>query len=150
MSPIAVGATAPPILGVAIDHGPLAVLFYKITCPVCQMAAPKVDAFERAYPGRIVGVGQDPPEALEGFSREFGMGFRSVADLAPYEASDAYGIEVVPTLVVIGVDRIVEDVVRSWDRDGFNRASRRLAGLAGTAYAPVSEPGDGLPAFRPG
>lgn len=150
MSSIALGATAPPIPGVGIDHCPLAVLFYKVTCPVCQMAAPKVDAFERAYPGRIVGVGQDPPEALEGFSREFGMGFRSVTDLAPYEASDAYGIEVVPTLVLIGEGGIVEDVVQSWDRDGLNRASRRLAELTGGGYAPISDPGDGLPAFRPG
>lgn len=150
MSPIAVGASAPPITGVEIGDGALAVLFYKVTCPVCQMAAPKVDGFERAYAGRIVGVGQDPPEALEGFSREFGMGFRSVADLEPFEASEAYGIEVVPTLVVIGDDGVVEDVVQSWDREGLNRASRRLAELAGEAYAPISDPTDGLPAFRPG
>ena len=54
------GSSAPPIPGVDFDTGPLALFFYKVTCPVCQLAAPKVAEFQRAYPGRIVGVGQDP------------------------------------------------------------------------------------------
>jgi hypothetical protein len=44
----------------------------------------------------------------------------------------------------------VAEVVESWDREGINRASATLAGLLGKDPAVVSEPGDGLPAFRPG
>jgi len=151
VSPLPVGSVAPaiPDPGPLLD-GPHAVVFYKVTCPVCQMAAPRLRTLEEAYPGRVVAVGQDPPPKLEAFDREFGLGIASITDDPPYPLSDAFGIEVVPTVFVLDADRRVQDVVQSWDRDGLNRASARLAELAGAAYRPVSDPSDGLPAFRPG
>lgn len=145
---VAVGTPAPSAPGA--PAGAHALLFYKVTCPTCQMAAPPMDRFERAYPGRIAGIGQDPPEKLAEFSRTYEMTFPSEPDLPPYDVSNAYGIEHVPTLVVVDGDGMVADVVESWDRDGLNRASGRLAGLLGAEPAAVSEPGDGLPDFRPG
>ncbi len=150
MSPIGPGSPAPPVRGVDLSAGPVALFFYKVTCPVCRQAAPKATAFERAYPGRVVGVGQDPEGDLEAFSREWDMAIRSIVDAEPYEASNAYGIEVVPTLVLVGEGGVVDDVVQAWDRDGYNRVSLRLAELTGREYAVVSDPGDGLPPFRPG
>jgi thiol-disulfide isomerase/thioredoxin len=147
---IEVGQAAPPLPGVAFGDGALAVVFYKVTCPVCQMAAPKVDVMARAYPGRVVGVGQDPPDALERFGREFGMDVPALPDLPPYDASNAYGIESVPTLFVIDAAGTVADAVVSWDRSGYNRASARLAELLGVEPVTVSESSDGLPPFRPG
>jgi thiol-disulfide isomerase/thioredoxin len=125
-------------------------VFYKVTCPVCQMAAPKVDVMARAYPGRVVGVGQDPSDALERFGGEFGMDVPAVPDLPPYDASNAYGIESVPTLFVIDTSGRVADAVVAWDRAGYNRASARLAALLGVEPVTVSESSDGLPPFRPG
>ncbi len=150
MTALQPGSPAPPIAGVPARDGPLALFFYKVTCPVCQMAAPKVAAFHRAYPGAIVGVGQDPRDKLAAFDREFGLGFSSVPDLPPYEVSDAYGIRVVPTVFVVAPDGTVLSAVESWDRDGLNDASRRLAEATGLPYVAISEPGDGLPPFRPG
>jgi thiol-disulfide isomerase/thioredoxin len=150
MAAIEVGRSAPPVPGVAFGDGPLALVFYKVTCPVCQMAAPKVEIMARAYPGRVVGVGQDPPDALERFGREFGMDVSAVPDLPPYDASNAYGIESVPTLFVIDATGTVADTVVSWDRAGYNRASAGLAELLGIEPVTVSESSDGLPPFRPG
>jgi len=130
--------------------GPTALFFYKVTCPVCQMAAPAARKFEQAYPGRIAGIGQDPAEKLAEFDRQYGLGFATVADLPPYDTSNAYGIISVPTLFLVGTDGMVLESVPSWDRDGYNAVSQRLAGLTGGAYVPISEPGDGLPPFRPG
>lgn len=144
------GAPAPPVHGVTFVDGPTAVGFYKVTCPVCQMAAPKIEALGRAYPGRVVGVGQDPNGELERFGREFGMAVPAVPDLPPYDVSNAFGIETVPTVVLVGGDGTVVDTVVSWDRDGYNRVSARLAELAGAEPVVVSEPSDGLPPFRPG
>jgi thiol-disulfide isomerase/thioredoxin len=145
---IAVGSQAPPAPG--SPGGPHAILFYKVTCPTCQMAAPAIDRFERAYPGSITGIGQDPPEKLTDFSATYAMSFPSAPDLPPYDVSNAYGISHVPTLVVVDADGIVADVVESWDRESLNRASARLATLVGADPSKVSEPGDGLPDFRPG
>lgn len=144
------GAPAPPVHGVTFVDGPTAVAFYKVTCPVCQMTAPKIEALGRAYPGRVVGVGQDPNGELERFGREFGMAVPAVPDLPPYDVSNAFGIETVPTVVLVGADGTVVDTVVSWDRDGYNRVSARLAELAGAEPVVVSEPSDGLPPFRPG
>jgi hypothetical protein len=63
--------------------------------------------------------------------------------------SNAYGIEVVPTLFLVE-DGVVTDVTESWDREGWNRVGSRLAGALGQSIAPLSEDGDGLPVFRPG
>jgi thiol-disulfide isomerase/thioredoxin len=150
MAVIAVGEAAPPVPGITFADGPVALVFYKVTCPVCQMAAPKVDAMARAYPGRVVTVGQDPADELERFGREFGMNVPAVPDLPPYDASNAYGIESVPTLFVIDRTGAVADAVVSWDRAGYNRASARLAELLGVEPATVSDSSDGLPPFRPG
>ena len=150
MEPLAAGSPAPAVPGVEFAAGPNVVLFYKVTCPVCQLAAPKVERFEQAYPGHIVGIGQDPPERLEAFEHEYGLSFRSVADVEPYGLSNAYGIRVVPTAFLVGRDATIARAVESWDRDGLNELSLRLSELTERQYAAISEPGDGLPSFRPG
>ena len=124
--------------------------FYKVSCPVCQMAAPVVQRFEDAYPGRITGIGQDPPEALAGFASRFGMAFASMPDAPPYSVSEGFGILVVPTTFLIDGGGTIVETVESWDRDGLNEVSRRLAQLSGRDYASISAAGDGLPPFRPG
>jgi peroxiredoxin len=148
--PLQPGAAAPPIPGIELGEEPRLLFFYKVTCPVCQMAAPKIGAMAGAYPGRTAGIGQDPPDRLREFSREHGLAFPSLADTAPYAISDGYGVRVVPTLFLVDAGGTVAGVAESWDRDGFNRLSRALAEATGADFTPVSEPGDGLPAFRPG
>jgi len=151
VSALDVGQVAPDIPGVDFGRaGPLALFFYKVTCPVCQMAAPKVQAFEDAYPGRIVGVGQDPPENLARFKAEYSMSFASLPDLPPYDVSNAYGIEAVPTMFLVNGAGTILASAESWDREGVNALSHQLADLTGSAYRSISEPGDGLPPFRPG
>jgi hypothetical protein len=146
---VAPGAAAPPVPGLDLEDGSRILFFYKVTCPVCQMAAPTAERIHEAIPGRIAGIGQDPPERLEAFERTYGLTLTTTPDLPPYPVSEAYGIRVVPTLVL--VDRgTVADVVESWDRDGWNRAVKELSERAGDPFRPVSEPADGLPSFRPG
>lgn len=150
LEPLQPGSAAPPIPGVDFAAGPVALFFYKVTCPVCQLAGAPTSRFERAYPGRIHGIGQDPPEKLAEFERAYGLGFPSVADLPPYELSDEYGVRTVPTTFLVETDGSIRDVVESWDREGLNRLSKELASLLGTEAATISEPADGLPPFRPG
>jgi thiol-disulfide isomerase/thioredoxin len=149
MAPIGTGSMAPPIPGVDLRDGPRAVWFYKVTCPVCQMAAPVAERLHAAFPQTVVGVGQDPVPQLEAFGSQYGVSFPTVPDLAPYDVSEDYGIRVVPTLVVVTEGR-VSDVVESWDRDGYNRASSSLGVLTGREALGVSDEDDGLPFFRPG
>lgn len=146
---IAKGADAPPVAGVDL-RGPRLLVFFKTTCSVTQMAGPALARLGDAYAGAVIGVGQDPPDALAGFAAEVGWSFPQVADAPPYVASDAYGITSAPTVVVVDGHDVVADVVESWDRDGLNRASATLANLLGTDAVLASTPDDGLPDFKPG
>lgn len=146
MASLQPGDRAPSLEGL---NGPAAVVFYKVTCPTCQMAAPAMEHLYRAYTDRFLAVVQDPPERAEEFARAYDVTFPATTDAPPYEVSDAFRVEVVPTLFVVA-DGKVHDVAESWDRDGWNRAAANLAGLLGTKPAAVSHEGDGLPPFRPG
>jgi thiol-disulfide isomerase/thioredoxin len=149
MKPLVPGSAAPPVPGVDFATGPKALWFYKVTCPVCQMAAPIAHSLDQAYPGRFTGIGQDPLERLQAFERDYGLGFASRPDLPPYELSNAYGIRVVPTLFLVGPEGTVVDLVESWDRDGYLRASTRLADMMEVPDAELGIPAH-LPPFRPG
>jgi hypothetical protein len=143
------GASAPPVEGVSV-RGPRALVFYKASCSVTAMAGDALARLGDAYPGAVVAVGQDPPGILAAFAGEHGWAFPQVPDLAPYTASDAYGISSAPTVVVVDGRDLVADAVESWDRDGMNRVSATLAGLLGADPVTLSTPDDGLPAFKPG
>lgn len=144
---IAVGADAPEV---GAPPGPHALVFYKVTCSVTQLAGPALARLGAAYDGAVLGVGQDPQHELDAFAAEHGWGFPQVPDLAPYQASNAYGIASAPTVIVVDGDGRVADVVESWDREGMNRASARLAGLLRADPEVLSTEADGLPAFKPG
>jgi hypothetical protein len=146
---IGVGSPAPGIAGVDLQ-GPCALVFFKVTCGTTQLATPAIERLAQAHPARVVGLGQDPPDALDSFARTYALTLPLVEDPPPYAASDAYGITSAPTLVIVDGAGVVADVAASWDRDAWNRAAGTLAGLTGADPGPVSEPGDGLPDFKPG
>jgi hypothetical protein len=146
---IQTGAQAPPVEG-ATREGPHVLVFFKVTCGTTQLAAPVIERLAQAFPGRVVGVGQDPQPALDAFSTEYGLSLPLVPDLDPYEASDAYGIVSAPTAVAVGGDGAVLDVAESWDRDAWNRLAAGFADAVGAPVSTVSDPDDGLPAFKPG
>ncbi len=123
--------------------GPAVLAFFKATCPVCQMVAPKVDALARSG-ARVVAIGEDPVPTLAAYRTSHGQDVPTLSEPAPYRVSGAYGLTTVPTIFLVDGDGVVRDAVAGWDRDGWNR----LAVAAGGA--PVSAAGDGLPPFRPG
>jgi thiol-disulfide isomerase/thioredoxin len=124
-------------------EGPVVLAFFKTTCPVCQMAAPKVQALAESGL-RVVAVGQDPPPAIRSYAERHGQEVTTLSEPAPYPVSDAFGIDTVPSLFLVGEDGTVRDAVVSWDRGAWNRLAEEAGG------APVSDEGDGLPPFRPG
>jgi peroxiredoxin len=124
-------------------EGPVLLAFFKATCPVCQMAAPKVQALADSGV-RVVAVGEDPPPEIRSYSDRHGQKVTTLSEPDPYPVSDAFGIDTVPTLFLVGEDGTVRDTVVSWDRDAWNRIAEEAGGTA------VSDEGDGLPPFRPG
>jgi peroxiredoxin len=124
-------------------EGPVVLAFFKTTCPVCQMAAPKVQAMADGG-ARVLAVGEDPPEALRAFAERHGQRVTTVTEASPYAVSAAFELHTVPALVLVDADGTVLDSVFSWEREGWNRIAERAGA------PPVSHEGDGLPAQRPG
>ncbi len=123
--------------------GPAVLAFFKVTCPVCQMVAPKLRALAEGG-ARVLAVGQDPAAALVRYAGEHGQGVPTVSEAAPYGVSSAYGVSSVPSLFVVDPGGVVADAVAGWDRDRWNAVA------AAVNAPPVSVEGDGLPVFRPG
>jgi peroxiredoxin len=123
--------------------GPTVVAFFKVTCPVCQMAAPKVQALADGG-ARVVAIGEDPAPRLTAYARDYGQAVPTVSEPPPYRVSDAYDVVAVPTLFLVDEDGTVADAVSGWDRERWNQVA------ASVGVGPVSTPGDGLPPYRPG
>jgi peroxiredoxin len=146
---IAVGDRAPKVPGATLE-GPHVLVFFKVTCSTTQIATPAIERLARGYPGRIIGVAQDPRPALDAFAGKYGLSLPLVPDLDPYDASDAYGIVSAPTAIAVGASGAVLSVAESWDRDAWNRLSATFADELAVVPATVSDEGDGLPDFKPG
>src|SRR5580700_10798395 len=83
--------------------GPILLVFFKASCPVCQMTLPYVERIHRnRTPGSltIYGVSQDDAETTREFTAQFGIGFPMLLDTeeSGYPASNAYGLSHVPSL----------------------------------------------------
>lgn len=125
------------------SDGPVVLAFFKATCPVCQLVAPKVTALADGG-ARVTAIGEDPPAKLSAYSEQFGQRVRTVSEPAPYEVSGAYGLTAVPSVFLVDGEGVVQDAVAGWDRERWN-ALARAAGASS-----ISDEGDGLPVFRPG
>jgi peroxiredoxin len=151
---LSVGDKAPSFTLPAIDggeevtdpwtEGPTVLAFFKVSCPVCKMVAPMLTKLSEGG-ARVVAVGQDPPEVIAQYRESQGQRVPSVSEPAPYEVSEAYGLEAVPTLFLVGPDGGIQEALPGWNRDTWNELAATL-GLA----EPLSTPDDGLRPFRPG
>ena len=142
---------APETLAGWLATGPVAIAFFKISCPVCQLAFPFLDRIARRGGGglRIVGISQDEAGLTARFAERFGVGFWLGMDRAAggYPASNAYGLTHVPSIFVVEPDGAIS---RQWS--GFSKVEmEKLAARAGGEGAPpLFGPGDAVPEWKAG
>ena len=139
----------------ARKKGPVVAVFFKVSCPVCQMALPYLDRIYRAYEksGRFtfVGVSQDNAADTKVFNRQFSVSFPVVLDPAgKYPASNAYGLTNVPTFFLISTQGEIEFASVSWSRADVEQLNRRLAAASDAAAIQVFQPGEKVAEYKPG
>src|SRR5437899_1710457 len=123
MPALAPGATAPDIslstldgrqlsLDGAESSTPVVAAFFKVGCPTCQYAFPYLERIYKAYPKdkvTFVGVSQDTKNDTAEFTKQYGVTFPVLLDdMKKYPASNAYGLEYVPSIFVISPSSKVE------------------------------------------
>jgi peroxiredoxin len=141
-------------LASALEAGPVVLAFFKVSCPVCQMAFPFFERLHQAYRGKnvsVIGISQDSLQDTGAFARQFGITFPLALDhVKTYPASNAYGLTNVPTLFLVNPDGEIEVSSVSWAQDELEDVSRRLAAASGSNVATIVRPEDNVPAFKPG
>jgi peroxiredoxin len=139
---VAVGAKAPPFRLTAPDgsainldeilaRGPALLAFFKISCPVCQLAAPYLEKLSANRAIQVIGISQDDASSTRGFANRFRLTFPTLLDLSEqeYPASNAYSITSVPSLFLIEPDGTVSRAFAGFSKRDFEEIGAR-AGVA--------------------
>jgi peroxiredoxin len=165
MTALATGKKAPDIqlktaggkpfsLTEALARGPVALAFFKVSCPVCQYAFPYLERLHQAYRQNgytLVGVSQNEAKDTAAFNKEFGVTFPVLLDeLDRYPVSNAYGLTNVPMLFWIARDGEIEISSVGWQKADFEALNRKMADAGKTSAAPLFKPGESVPDFRAG
>ncbi|HEX2118999.1 MAG TPA: redoxin domain-containing protein [Acidimicrobiales bacterium] len=125
-------------------EGPTVLSFFKVSCPVCKMVAPMLTKLVEGGV-RVVAVGQDPPAAITRFNETENQRVPALCEPDPFEVSESFGLEAVPSIFLINPDGQIDVAIAGWSRDLWND----MAAKAGMEE-PLSTPDDGLRPFRPG
>jgi peroxiredoxin len=130
----------------ALKRGPVVLAFFKVTCPVCQYAAP---LYERAYQRlkgtnvSFVGISQHEEDETEQFMRQYGVTFPVLLDDPNgYKVSNAYGLTNVPTVFLVAQDGTIEMSSVGWSKTETEDVVRRVS--------PDNAAGNGASLFKPG
>src|SRR5664280_1470045 len=141
----------------ALAKGPVVLVFFKKSCPVCQYALPlleRVFQANRAANVTVLGISQDKARDTKAFLREYGVTFPvALDDPAHYPVSNAYGLTNVPRFSISlptatskfpvsdGLRPTSKPSIRSWLSIATNRPPRSGArAKTSKTSAPVEVP----------
>lgn len=131
-------------LGRILEQGPAAIVFFKAGCPTCQLALPYLDRL-RGGSLPVYAISQDDGARTREFLRLFPLELPVLLDAAAagYPASNAYGIEHVPSLFVIDADGTIAEVCEVFDRRLYEELGRRAGRM-------MFQPDESAPLYKPG
>ena len=135
--------------------GPVVAVFFKVSCPVCQMALPYLDRIYKAYAESkaftFVGVSQDNAADTKAFNRQYNISFPVLLDpMGKYPVSNAYKLTNVPTTFLISSEGEIDFATVSWSKADVEQLNRRLAAGSGMSSAQIFQPGENVSEFKPG
>jgi peroxiredoxin len=127
----------------SLKKGPVLVVFFKISCPTCQLTLPFLERLSSAL--SIIGVSQDDAESTREFTDYFHITFPVLVDPAKdhYAVSSFYRLENVPSMFLIDSNGKV-----SWTLNGFHKGD--LESLASRFGQILFKDTDRVPLMKPG
>lgn len=118
-------------------------IFFRNGCEACRLLVPHLGSFQRNYGDadiEILGVSQDGKLRTADFLEATKWRGRVLLDHPALEASRAYGIETLPSGVLIGTDMRIRAVADATDLESFERLAEAVASEVGWNYKPVLPP----------
>jgi peroxiredoxin len=137
----------------ALQHGPVVLAFFKVTCPVCQYAMPFLERIHRAHSGKaqVIGVSQHPRKETQLFLREYGITMPVLLDDPEhYPASNAFHLTNVPTVFLVAPGGKIEVSSVGWDRKEVERINRRVAEESSLPVPALFHRGETIVDSKPG
>jgi len=91
-------------------------VFYKFSCPTCQLALPFLQKIYDAYGDALyfVAIAQDGPGDTEQFRRDYSISMPTLMDMSPYPVSRKYRLVNVPSIFLTNEDHKI-----LYSGDGF-------------------------------
>jgi peroxiredoxin len=128
-----------------LADGPVLLAFFKVNCPVCQLAFPFLQRLAGSGTIPVYGISQNDEEDTREFNRRFGITFPILLDREEehFPASNAFGISSVPTAFLLERDGRITRVIEGWQK----KAVEWLGTQAGTV--PI-RPGEFVPEMKAG
>jgi peroxiredoxin len=126
--------------------GPVLLVFAAEECPTSQLALRRLGPLAgplRETGVALVAVFEDPPEVAARVARRTGFAGTVLSEPPPYDVSGAYGLESLPTSVLVDPGGEVVRGVTGWDADALEE-------LLAAAGAPALGVGDEEPRRKPG
>jgi peroxiredoxin len=132
-------------LGEIAANGPALLVFFKVTCPVCQLTLPFLERISAGGALSIFGISQNDAEQTREFNREFGLTFPTLLDTeeSGFPVSDAFGISSVPTMFLVEGDGTISHVVEGWRKT-------EIEWLGAKAGVRPFRPSDHVPEWKAG
>ena len=138
----------------ALAKGPVVLVFFKVSCPVCQYALPfleRVFQANRAANVTVLGISQDKVRDTNEFLREYGGTFPiALDDPANYKVSNAYGLTNVPTIFYVAPSGEIEVSCAGWSKAEVEAVNQKLAAHRERPPAPLWRKGEDIQDFRAG
>ena len=128
-----------------LPHGPLLLVFFKVSCPTCQFTLPFLDRIASGGGLPVIGISQDNASRTEEFRSALALSFPLLieAGARDYPVSNAYGITTVPSLFLIGKDGLIASAEHGFSRKGLEELGRSVK-------VNPFRPEDRVPESRPG
>ena len=120
-------------------RGPVVLVFAHGDCPTSTLTLRRLAALDDNPEVRLACIAEETPSGAARLARRTGIRFPMLAEEAPFEVSQAYGIETVPTAVRIDPGSGITDTVVGWDASAYGR----LLGTPVPEDDPARKPGCG-------
>jgi peroxiredoxin len=154
--PLEAGAAAPGFALPRLDGGeaslqqitsagPALLVFFKISCPVCQLALPFYERLSKSGALAVYGVSQNDASDTRGFAQRYGLMFPMLLDLenTGYPVSNAYGLTNVPTAFLVEPGGLIAQTIHGWNKS-------EVTALGSAKGVSVFRPGDQVPEWKAG
>jgi len=127
------------------------VVFYKVTCPTCQLTLPFVERLFKNYGDAVsfVGISQDNCKDTLKFMEDYGLSFLQLSDDDGYRVSVGFDVQVVPTIYLLDASNKVVFVEEGFVKSSMERLNSLLSELTGIGENPLFEDVS-VPAFKAG